>query len=139
MGDPAALHTALMARLDALTNIEAYNAQVPANPPAEAGTGRVYPYVVAWPSAGHADPDARTVDDSTHGALGWPVQVTVAAGDPGWCLAAAQKVRTHLEGHTLTTGAGPLREETVAPPVQRDDDVNPPRWFVPLLFRCQTA
>lgn len=139
MGDVAALHQALVARLDALTGVTAYDGQVPDNPPAETTAGRVYPYAVVWPSAARPELDGELAEGGTDGALDWPVQVTVAAGAPDWCLVAATQVRAWLDGYELVPGAGPLREEPVALQVQRDDDVKPPRWYVPLLWRCQVA
>lgn len=137
MGTPAALHAALKARLDALATVDAYAGTVPTNPPADAH-GRVAPYAVIWASGGHVDPDGRALDGAADGALTWPVQITVAAGDPDWCLGAVGVVRAWLDGHELVAGAGPLREEPTALQMQRDDKHSPPRWYVPLLFRCQT-
>lgn len=138
MTSPAVLHAALVAVLDALPTVGAYNGQVPPNPPTDDLTGQVYPYVVVWGTAGWTPDDARTLSGGADGALDWPSRVTVAAGDLGWCLEAAHLVRQALEGRELIEGAGPLREDPIDLGVQKDEDATPPRWYVPLIFRCQT-
>lgn len=138
MTSPAVLHAALVAVLDALPTVGAYNGQVPPSPPADDLTGQVYPYVVVWGTAGWTPDDARTLSGGADGALDWPSRVTVAAGDLGWCLEAAHLVRQALEGRELIEGAGPLREDPIDLGVQKDEDATPPRWYVPLIFRCQT-
>lgn len=135
MANPAELHAGVVAHLRTLGNLSVYDGEVPDAPPADPGTGHVYPYVVVWPSAGWTPAEARTVDGDGHGALEWPVQVTVAAGEPGWCLEAVHAVRAALDGLEPAVGAGPLREEPGGPTVRPDRDATPVRFFVPLLFR----
>lgn len=131
--------TAALKTLLTTTAMPAYVGDVPAKPPADT-TGRVKPYSVIWPSAGYLPDYARTAGgtDAEDSGLEWPVQVTVAAGDPAWCLQAAASVRARMAGAVLVAGAGPLREESASPAMQKDPDVQPPRWFVPLLWRCAT-
>lgn len=133
--NPAALHAAVIARLQAagIADFEVYDADVPSAPPAD-GAGRAYPYAVAWGAPGWTPNEARTLDGDAHGALQWPEPVTVAAGSPGWCLAAAQAVRDALDGFHID-GAGFLREQPGTPNMQRDPDTTPPRWYVPMTFR----
>ncbi|MCV2395924.1 hypothetical protein OEB99_16535 [Actinotalea sp. M2MS4P-6] len=132
--NPADLHAAVVARLTTeIATISVHDADVPGSPPADA-KGRVLPYAVVWGSAGWAPEEARTVDGDAHGALSWPCPVTVAAGDPTWCLRAAAAVRAALDGY-LITGAGILREQPGTPSMDRDPNVTPTRWFVPFTFR----
>jgi hypothetical protein len=131
---PADLHAAVLTILDALPTVTAFDGDVPPNPPADA-SGRVYPYAVLWPSPGGDPTDADLV---TGGALAWEGTVTVAAGDVGWCLAAIDVVRGALRDRWVLDTASPLRDVTPASrTVTRDPDVRPPRWYVPLLYRCQ--
>lgn len=138
MTSPATLHAALVAVLDALPTVTAYDGQVASAPPADALTGKVYPYAVAWGAAGWTTDEGRTLDGDADGALEWPAPVTVAAGDVGWLLGAVDLVRAALEGRVLVPGAGPLREDPGTPSAQKSPDIAPARWFVPLIFRCQT-
>lgn len=141
MTGPADLHAALLTRLDALPSVTAYDGQVPSAPPADED-GRVYPYVVLWPSAGTTAEEARRLSGDAHGAIDWPVALTVAAGTPTWCLQAVALVRAAVEGWTPPGAAGPLREEptgAAAAGAGRDEDTTPVRFFVPLAFRTYTG
>ncbi len=132
--NPADLHAAVIARLRAtVPALTVYDANVPSAPPADAA-GRVKPYAVVWGTAGWTPEEARTLDGDAHGALTWPEPVTVAAGDPSWCLAAAHAVRGALDGYPLAD-AGILRELEGTPAMRRDPDTTEPRWFVPFTFR----
>ncbi len=139
MTSPADLHDSLVALLKTIGTVNVFDADVPDKPPADT-SGKVFPYVVVWPSAGwypadEADPLCAQPD----GSLVWPVQLTVAAGNPAWVLPAAAAVRAKVAGVHLTSTAGPLREDAGAVNVQKDTDTSPTRWFVPLLYRAQTA
>ncbi len=136
MANPADLHAALLDRLAAIPNVTVYDADVPEAPPADPDDGRVYPYAVAWGSGGFTPDQARALDGDAYGGLDWTARVTVAAGDPGWCLQAVHRVRAVLDGHVLTATAGPLIEEPGDPGLLRDPDTTPVRWYVPLVFRC---
>lgn len=148
MTSPADLHTALVSRLrSALAGrVTVYDGDVPGlkpdgtpnDPPQADGQGRVFPYCVVWSSPGAAPAEAAVHDVST--GLDWAEQVTVAAGDPGWCLQAVPLVRAAAVGAVLVPDAGPLIDETPrSRGVLRDPDAGPPRWFVPLQFGCLTA
>jgi len=133
--NPADLHVAAFAILDALPTVTAFDGDVPPNPPADKVSGRVYPYAVLWPGPGGDPVDADLV---TGGALTWVAQITVAAGDLTWCMQAVDVVRAALRDVWLLDAASPLRDETPASRVvMRDTDPTPPRWYFPLLFRCQ--
>jgi hypothetical protein len=130
------LHAAVWALLDALPTVTAYDADVPTAPPADS-RGRVYPYTVLWPSPGGSPFESSLAGPQ---GLDWMCQVTVAAGDPTWCLQAVEVVRAALVGAQLAPTAGPLVDETPrSRTIMRDPDVTPLRWFVPLLLGCLTA
>jgi hypothetical protein len=68
------------------------------------------------------------------GGLDWACQVTVAAGDVGWCLGAIGLVRAALSGLVLATGVTLVDETPRSLIVRRDPDVTPSRWFLPMQF-----
>lgn len=136
MTTAADLHAATLAVLED-TTVTVYDGAVPHHPPADA-TGRVFPYAVLWPSPGATPGDGPL--GCTSPGIDWLAQVTVAAGDPTWCLKAADVVRTALRGRQLARDVSPLTDETPRSRVlSRDDDTTPPRWFVPLHFGCVTG
>jgi hypothetical protein len=54
-------------------------------------------------------------------------------------LWAADKVRTALSAPLAVEGRATWRPEDLGgPPVQRDDDTNPPSWFVPVQYRLMS-
>lgn len=139
MTTPDELHAATLALIKTIPGMTVFDGDVPTTLLRD-GAGRVYPYVVLWPSAGYrpneiADDLAGTPD----GTLEWPFQVTVASGDVMWTLGAVRVVRAKLAGAWLTPRTGRLREDPGAPNIARDPDVTPARFFVPLLFRTQGA
>lgn len=138
MSTAAALHAALLARLRTIPNLTTYDSTVPPSPPADSA-GRVAPYAVVWPGVGYRPGEARDITAAPGPELDWPVQVTVASGDPCWTLAAIGLVRASLEGHRLVTGAGPLQEEPGQREVQTDKDTTPPRYYAALMWRALTA
>lgn len=141
MTTPDQLHVALVTLLKAALEpkIAVYDSDVPDQVPMDP-SGVVAPYIVVWPSAGMYPYElADTVCGEPGGELDWPVQITVAAGKPAWVLPAAATVRAKMAGVMLVDRAGRLREEQSAVNIQKDVDVSPPRWFVPLYYRTQAA
>lgn len=137
MTTPAELHAAVRTILEALPTVQAFDGDVPAAPPADEA-GRVYPYAVLWPAPGGDRFEPAL--SGPRGGLVWVAQVTVAAGDPTWCLQATGTVRAALDGVWLDDTASPLTDDTPSSrTIARDPDVKPPRWFVPLRFTCQIA
>jgi len=134
MADSAIIAAAVLARLKTITTIGIYDADVPTAPPADS-QGRVWPYAVLWTGVGAAPLDQGL---TTSAALDWACQVTVAAGDPALVLPAATKVRQTLAGFSPIAGATLSDETPRSLLMQRDDDVTPARWFLPLLFGCLT-
>jgi len=131
--NPETLYAAVVARLKAqVPTVDVHEAQVPDAPTAD-GSGRVLPYAVVWGSAGWTADQARSITLDADGALTWPCPITVAAGDPIWCLRAAHAVRTALDGFRIDGDV--LYEQAGTPPMTRDADPTPPRWYVPFTFR----
>ncbi|KAB1146829.1 hypothetical protein F7R91_14730 [Streptomyces luteolifulvus] len=94
-------------------------------------------YVVLYFTPGQSLPeslaDARTDFDSLF-------QVTCVGPDEERCLWLADKVRTALYGPLTVAGRVVWRpEELGGPPVQRDDDVSPPLFYVPVQYRLQST
>ena len=129
----ASVMAQVLARLQTLPHISVFSGDVPLNVPADS-SGNVYPYVVLWGSVGRDNVHGEDLTGGTEGAVVVPVRVTVAAGDPEWCLAAAEQVRALLS-RWQPTGAERLRDDHTEPTMLEDKDVTPRRWFVPLEFR----
>jgi hypothetical protein len=67
-------------------------------------------------------------------------QVTCVGPSQEKCLWAAQKSRQALHGPLTVDGRASWRpEELGGPPVQRDDDVSPPLFFLPVQYRLQST
>lgn len=129
------LHRAVLALLAGLPTVTAFDANVPDAPPADRVTGAVYPYAVLWPSPGGRGPEASVANTV---GTDWTATVTVAAGDVGWVLAAVAVVRAALDDALIAPGTRLQDETPAARTIQRDPDVSPPRWFVPLMWRAIT-
>lgn len=66
-------------------------------------------------------------------------QVTCVGGSVERALWVADKVRAALSTPLAVQGRTSWRpEELGGPPVQRDDDVTPPLWFVPVQYRLMS-
>lgn len=130
----AQLHRATLAHLRLLTTMPTHNGDVPGAPRAD-GAGRVYPYAVLWPSPG-ADALEQSVTRET--GTEWWCSITVAAGDVDWLMDAVDLVRAHVDGFLVAPGATLVDVTPAARTIQRDPDVKPARWYVPLAFRTLT-
>lgn len=124
--------------IDAVTGVNTYDGEfVDANGntvqvPRDAD-GRVHPYAVYYPSPGWAH--ALLACGGTD-SLDWTFQVTCAAGTRTQALWCVSKIRGALSGKRLTIrDQGLLIHEELNPgSVRRDDKLDPPRFYVPLLF-----
>lgn len=125
-----AVHEPVWALLDGIFGVNTYDAEVPNNPPLDPD-GRVHAYAVLYMAPGR--PTALTLD-ATQGSLFAGFQVTCVGGDPTralWCL---DKVRGALVGAFITVDG---REHQITASefdpgtVRRDDDVTPPRHYIP--------
>jgi hypothetical protein len=66
-------------------------------------------------------------------------QVTCVGPTVEKCLWVADKIRTALYGPLTVEGRMAWRpEEQGGPPVQRDDDVTPPLYFLPVQYRLMS-
>lgn len=67
-------------------------------------------------------------------------QVTCVGQTEEQCLWVADSVRQALHGPLSVAGRRAWRaEEQGGPPVQRDDDVSPPLFFLPVQYRLQST
>lgn len=94
-------------------------------------------YVAVYPDPGMSTreslADARTDFDVTF-------QLTCVGPTRDKCLWVAQRSRTALHVRLTVAGRNAGRpEELGGPPVQRDDDVSPPLYFLPVQYRLQST
>lgn len=127
------IHDQVWQLLDAAAGINAYDGEVPKTPPLDED-GRVHAYAVLYVGAGR--PTALMLDAVQDSLLGG-FQVTCAGGDPTRALWCVDRVRTLLVGAEITVD-GHTHQVTASDidpgQVRRDDDVTPPRHYVPVLF-----
>jgi hypothetical protein len=117
------------------------DAQLPAAVTVEVGgapAGAAPPYAVVYPDPGMPE---GTLGDR-HRDLLLEFQVTCVGTGPQQAQDVADRVRTVLL--TLTpsvTGrmVQPLWQVVSGERVRRDDDVNPPLWYLPLIFQMRTG
>lgn len=135
MADPQAAeqaHVAIWDRLDAIANVNTYDAEVPKTPPLDED-GRVHAYAVLYMGPGGWR--GTTLGDRPRQLAG-SGQVTCVGGDPQRALWCVGRIRAALPG-LVTVGGREYRlrlREGDPGPVRRDDDVTPVRHYVPLEF-----
>lgn len=103
------------------------------------GTGWVQPdkFAVLYPDPGMAVPESLADDRTDFVAL---FQVTCVGASVERALWVADRVRQALNSPLTVAGRTAGRPEDIGgPPVQRDDDVTPPLWFVPVQYRLQST
>lgn len=94
-------------------------------------------YVVLYPDAGVATA-ASLVDDRTR--LDVLIQLTCVSITWEGALGTADRARQALVGPLSVTGRQSWRpEELGGPPVQRDNDVTPPLFFLPVQYRLRSV
>lgn len=105
------------------------------NPTLIAGTNQVQPYAVVW--LGPGDNPEKPIAGADGGGE-HRLYVTVAGSTPGKTLDAADRARRLLDGAWLQVSGHEVGVTWLtgytAPPVGRDPDVTPDRWFLPLIF-----
>lgn len=101
---------------------------------------RVRPYVVQHPSPGRAWPNRRLVGYET--GIGWTTQLTCVTGDEEGLGPLVDAVSARFD-NWLPTFAAPHADKPARRfrllndpgPSQRDEDVRPPRYWVPLIYQ----
>ncbi|BBC29997.1 hypothetical protein SGFS_012910 [Streptomyces graminofaciens] len=106
-------------------------------PPTAPPNGTTTEYVALYVAPGRSVPeslaDARLDFDTVF-------QVTCVGKTEERCLWVADKARRALHGTLTVDGRRAWRpEELGGPPVQRDDDVSPPLYFVPVQYRLMST
>lgn len=67
-------------------------------------------------------------------------QVTCVGSSLERCLWVADRAREALSSPLTVEGRSAWRPEDLGgPPAQRDDDTNPPSWFVPVQYRIKST
>jgi hypothetical protein len=132
MPTSSTLHDVIWERMEAIADIDVYDAEMPATPPMDPD-GRVRAYAVLYTSPGNLM--ASALDGGQRCLLG-SVQVTCVGGDPSRALGCVDAVRTGLIGSVTVDGLTRViraREED-AGPLRVDPNVWPPRHYAPLEF-----
>lgn len=94
-------------------------------------------YAVVYPDPGMAVRESLADVRSDFTAT---VQVTCVGTTAERALWVADKVRLGLSAPLVVAGRASWRpEELGGPPVQRDDDVTPPLYFLPVQYRLQST
>lgn len=127
------------ALLAAVSGVNSYRGEVvdasgnPATPPADPD-GRSHPHAIFYPASGRV-PTERLGGGALN--VNWSFQITCVGGDPNRAMWTVDKVRAALLYKRLTLDGAPtgcIYEDADTGPVRRDDDVQPARFFVPLVF-----
>ncbi|MEV7358205.1 hypothetical protein [Kitasatospora sp. NPDC091276] len=93
-------------------------------------------YVVLYPGAGTVLSDSLADDRTTLEAL---LQVTCVASTPDGALGTADRARAALSAALTVDGRATWRPENLGgPPLQRDDDVTPPLYYIPVQYRIRS-
>ncbi|MEU1421474.1 hypothetical protein [Kitasatospora sp. NPDC005751] len=125
-----------------LPHVEAIRAALAAVPlpvylgGAPAGTALPKAFAVLYPGPGAASA-ASLADERT--ALDILLQVTCVATTPEGAIGTADRVRAALTPPLTVDGRACWRpEELGGPPLQRDDDVTPPLYHLPVQLRLRS-
>ncbi|MFD5509024.1 hypothetical protein ACFWIB_14775 [Streptomyces sp. NPDC127051] len=103
-------------------------------PPSVPATGV---YAALYVDPGQSLPESLA-DQRTNFALSF--QVTCVGPTPEKCRWAAQRARMALHAPLAVAGRTAWRpEELGGPPMQRDDDVSPPLYYLPVQYRLQST
>lgn len=138
MAGASAGHDAVWARLETVSGVNAYDGEVPARPPVDSDS-RVSSYAVLYYSPGRRYASAL---NGAQGSVDGTFQVTCVGGDPTRALWCVDRVIESLTGTPVVVDgvARRIRVDEGSDPgtVRRDDNVAPPRHYVPLRFRLHT-
>lgn len=132
------LADATEARLRTIDNVAGYRGMVPNDPPQIADDDpRVRPYWVLRTQPGRPD-DERMTGDLV--GVQWGFQLTIAAGVEDHLDHFADEVIGLMHGWRPfpETARCWMDRDFIPGPNQRDDDVTPPRFWTPLIFKIHT-
>jgi hypothetical protein len=136
--DPNAFTAAVLTLLGGVSGLTVYDGLVPKTPPVSAEDGAVLPYAAVYPGAGA--PTRGSLSGATS-EVPWGFQVTAVGGDRSRCLWAVKKVDAVLLDQRLTvtdwSTSRIVREP--GPDMRLDEDVKPPRFWIPLLYQLTAA
>jgi hypothetical protein len=94
-------------------------------------------YVAMYADPGQSLPESLA-DSRTDFALAF--QITCVGPTAEKCRWATQRARQALHGQLIVAGRTSWRpEELGGPPIQRDDDVSPPLYYLPVQYRLQST
>lgn len=119
-------------------SIDVYRGEITTSPPIVPETGRIAPYLVYYPFGPVDGPDPNVGDTITD--LTYTVQVTCVAGFEADCEFVVDQVSGLMNRWTPTVAGMTFGRFRPPPgydpgPIQRDDTVKPPRFFLPLQYR----
>jgi hypothetical protein len=104
--------------------------------PTDAGWSPPDKYAVIYPEPGEAV--RESLADARADFMG-VVQITCVGASMERALWVADKARAALSAPLTVAGRTTWRPEDLGgPPVQRDDDTNPPSFFVPVQYRIKS-
>lgn len=131
-------YDAVLALLNAIPDMAGYDAEVHPTPPLDPD-GRVHPYWVFYSGGGMPVSSSLC---GTSNDLVWPFTVVVVGGDQGRVLWGRDRVVAALvdvEPAVVGRVSGRVRLDYEVGPPRRVDDVQPPRFGMPLLFTLDTS
>jgi hypothetical protein len=141
--DPYVLYIKARDRLGTITKLggNIYDGVVPTSLPKDVN-GYIKPYVVIFAgTGGDLLGETSYTQETDMDVLSWPFQTTVVAADVISCMRLGHDVRIALTNHPVLGGF--IRpdgySETGALLPQRDDQVTPARFFLPLQWRITTT
>lgn len=104
--------------------------------PTVAGWSPPDKYAVIYPEPGESV--RESLADARTDFMG-VIQITCVGASWERALWVADRVRRALSGPLAVEGRSAWRPEDLGgPPVQRDDDTNPPSYFVPVQYRIKS-
>jgi hypothetical protein len=122
----------IMTLLQGIIGIDAYDGGVPDDVNHDSD-GKVHGYAVLYAGPGN-ELYQRMVPLAD--AKAFPFQITCVGGDSRRAIWVCDKVMPVITG-TKLTGTTTIKQEIATNIVQIDRMVNPPRFWVPLLFSCR--
>lgn len=122
---------AVLALLQAITDINVYDTELPKDPPTDSD-GRVHPYAVFFPGGGGAFGDRLNKDLATD--MAWNCRILLVGGDKTRALRALDRVRAALT-NSRPTGGARLKEVLDEVTFRTETNVVPSRTSGAILYR----